>query len=492
MVFTKIIAFSIFQALLSTLVAVILGFASAYYVAKKKSLFADILVSFSAVPLCVPPLLVALGYVLFFGNNGSFNRFLMAVFNLQEAPFSILYSFSGIIIAHGFYNFPIIMKAVADVWQRLPEEEEWAASLLGASRFRLFKTISFAHLRSPLASAASIVFLYCFFSFIIVLLFGPIGLTTLEVEVYRASRLSLDFSKAAFFALIETIIALAIVYFYSSFEKSGLRSQGTSAVLREKTKMGLSSRFFSIVLFGLISIFFLFPLFSIPIKAVFTKAAFKTVFFHKSFLPALGASLQRASISALLATSFAFVYALCIRIKDPLKKNRFFRFFPFIPMAISSVVLGFIITSLLFALRLQANLFILSLCQAFLFWPFAFRQIQFSLDAIPQAIDEVALILSPSLLYRILKIYLPLLKTGLVSALSFSFAMSLGDASLPLLLAIPNIQTLSLFTYRLAGSYRFAEACASGSIILVLSVFVFYIGERQKKNLKREKKVRMR
>ncbi len=35
MVFTKIIAFSIFQALLSTLVAVILGFASAYYVAKK-------------------------------------------------------------------------------------------------------------------------------------------------------------------------------------------------------------------------------------------------------------------------------------------------------------------------------------------------------------------------------------------------------------------------------------------------------------------------
>ena len=157
-------------------------------------------------------------------------------------------------------------------------------------------------------------------------------------------------------------------------------------------------------------------------------------------------------------------------------------------MAISSVVLGFIITNLLFALRLQANLFILSLCQAFLFWPFAFRQIQFSLDGIPQAIDEAALMLSPSLLYRILKIYLPLLKTGLVSALSFSFAMSLGDASLPLLLAIPNIQTLSLFTYRLAGSYRFAEACASGSIILVLSVFVFYIGERQKKNLKREKK----
>jgi len=157
-------------------------------------------------------------------------------------------------------------------------------------------------------------------------------------------------------------------------------------------------------------------------------------------------------------------------------------------MAISSVVLGFIITSLLFALRLQANLFILSLCQAFLFWPFAFRQIQFSLDAIPQAIDEVALMLSPSLLYRVYKIYLPLLKTGIISALSFSFAMSLGDASLPLLLAIPNIQTLSLFTYRLAGSYRFAEACASGSIILVLSVFVFYIGERQKKNLKREKK----
>ena len=231
-------------------------------------------------------------------------------------------------------------------------------------RFRLFKTISFAHLRSPLASAASIVFLYCFFRFIIVLLFGPIGLTTLEVEVYRASRLSLDFSKAAFFALIETIIALAIVYFYSSFEKSGLRSQGTSAVLREKTKMGLSSRFFSIVLFGLISIFFLFPLFSIPIKAVFTKD-FKTVFFHKSFLPALE---QACKARALVLFGNKFCLCLCplYSYKDPLK-NRFFRFFPLFPGDFFCCF-GLYYNKSLFALRLQANLFILSLCQAFLFW----------------------------------------------------------------------------------------------------------------------------
>lgn len=477
----RIIGFSIFQAFVSTLIATLFGFSAAYYVAKKKSLFARLLVLFSAVPLSVPPLLVALGYVLFFGNNGSFNQLLVKVFSLNSAPVSILYSFTGIIIAHGFYNFPIIMKAVSDIWLRLPEEEEWTAKLLGASRFRLFWQISFPHLLPTLISAASIVFLFCFFSFIIVLLFGPVGLSTLEVEVYRASRLSFNFFHAGVLAFIETLIALTIVWLYSFFEKKALATRGQSRMFREKEKNQGFSLVFSIFLFLCIALFFLFPLFAIPYKAFSTKNAFLFLFSQKTFFLSLRSSFFSAFMSALLASFFAFFYALFIRLKDPEKSQWFYRFLPYIPMAISSVVLGFIITSILYTFRIRANLFILSLCQAFLFWPFAFRQIQSAFDKIPVVLDEASVLLSPSLWFRLRYLYLPLTRSGLFSALSFSFAMSLGDASLPLILAIPNVQTLSLFIYRLAGTYRFTEACAAGTIVLGLSVIVFYLGEQAKR-----------
>ena len=473
----RIIGFTIFQAAVSTLVAIVIGFAAAYYVAKKKSFFSRLLVSLSGIPLSVPPLLIALGYILFFGNNGTLNRFLMAVCNLEEPPIRILYSFTGIIIAHGFYNFPIIMKSVADVWQRLPEEEEWVASLFGASRFQIFRYVSVPHLIAPLVSSSAIVFLFCFFSFLIVLLFGPVGLTTLEVEVYRASRVSFDFERAALLAFIETAVALAIVFVYSRLETRGILTEGQSFRVRKKTPMTARSGIFALVLFCIIAIFFLSPLCSIPLKAFSAPATFAKLFSHQAFVPALTTSVSTASMTALLSTAFAFLYALFVRVNDPKKQNRVLRFLPFVPMAISSVVLGFVMSYIVSRFARTPTLFTLSLCQACLFWPFAFWQIQSVADKIPHELDEVAMLFAPSLLYRVVHVYFPLMKNALVSALCFSFAMSLGDASLPLVLAIPNVQTLALFTYRLAGSYRFAEACAAGTIVLALSMVLFFVGD---------------
>ncbi|HPX27477.1 MAG TPA: ABC transporter permease subunit, partial [Treponemataceae bacterium] len=186
----RALSFTVWQAFLSMLIALGIGLCASYYAAKKKSLFARFLSSLSAVPLCVPPLLVALGFVLFYGMNGTANRFLVSVFSLKESPLSFLYSFTGIIIAHGFYNFPLVMRTCADVWESLPEEEEQAAALLGASKWRVFRTITLYQLSSSIASSCILVFLYCFFSFIIVLLFGSVGGTTIEVEVYRAARIT--------------------------------------------------------------------------------------------------------------------------------------------------------------------------------------------------------------------------------------------------------------------------------------------------------------
>lgn len=475
----KALSFTVWQAFLSMLIALGVGLWASYYTAKKKSLFARFLSSLSAVPLCVPPLLVALGFVLFYGMNGNANRFLMSVFSLKESPLSFLYSFTGIIVAHGFYNFPLVMRTCSDIWASLPEEEEEAAALLGSSKWRIFRTITLYQISSALASSGILVFLYCFFSFIIVLLFGSVGGTTIEVEVYRAARITMDYRYAGTLAIIETLTALSIVYVYSLIEGKGMKSSGSRGMSRIKTPIRtVKEKIPALVLFSVIFLFFLAPFFSIPVKALLSQSSFSSLFSRKGFYTALYTTLGTSVATASLSVLIGLIFTLICRLIDPYKQSRLLRIIPLIPIAVSSIVLGFVLILILHALNIKAGLTVLVFAQTMLIWPFAYRQIVPHMDRIPLCIDEAASVLSERFFPRVFRVYIPLCRRGLLSAFAFCFAISAGDASLPLVLAIPRSETLALFTYRLAGSYRFAEACACGTILMIISMMVFFLGDK--------------
>ena len=120
----------------------------------------------------------------------------------------------------------------------------------------------------------------------------------------------------------------------------------------------------------------------------------------------------------------------------------------------------------------------LVLLQAALYWPFAFRQISGALDKVPSSLDDAALMLAAFPLDRVFRVYLPLCRKNILAALGFCFALGCGDTTLPLVLAIPRFETLALYTYNLAGSYRFGEACCSGLVLAALTMPIFLISGR--------------
>ena len=73
-------AFTVFQALCSTVIALVFGVAAAFFTANRSFPEKKILLSFSSVPFCIPTLLIALGFVSFFGLSGTLNSFLKSVF----------------------------------------------------------------------------------------------------------------------------------------------------------------------------------------------------------------------------------------------------------------------------------------------------------------------------------------------------------------------------------------------------------------------------
>lgn len=138
-----------------------------------------------------------------FGNNGIINRFLMQLTGSGTPPLKILYSLKGILLAHGFYNFPVVLRIVASHWEAIPEKQEQAAQLLGAKRSAVFRTITLPQLMPAVVSSMLLVFLFCFSSFAVVMVLGggP-KTTTIEVEIFRLARINLDLRAAGRVALI--------------------------------------------------------------------------------------------------------------------------------------------------------------------------------------------------------------------------------------------------------------------------------------------------
>ncbi len=483
----RVAAFTFFQALCSSSLALVLGLIGAFFCARRNFFGRRFLLSLSSIPLSLPPLLIALGFVMFFGMSGAVNSNLMHLFNLDAPPITLLYSPIGVIIAHGFYNFPIVMRTCSDAWSMLDKEQHDVAVMLGAGRFRIFRTVTFAQILPAVASSGIIVFLYSFFSFIIVLLFGGVGVNVLEVEVFQAARSTIDFRRAARLAIMEISIAMISVFAYALAEKKAAanRSIGFAEAVLPRTKIR-RAEIIPASLFALfIAFFLLLPLFCVASGAFspssqgylsrvgessgFTLKNFTALFLRTSFRVALCNTVLIAIATATLSVVAAFFFACCVKAADPLRKKAALRSIPLLPMAVSSIILGFGLTRIM----PQGTPLMLPLAQAALFWPLAFRQVSAALDSIPLEITEAALILSPDGLYRVISIYLPMSRRGIASAFGFCFAASCGDTSLPLVLALPGFDTLALYTYRLAGAYRFREACACGLVLVAIAIPVF-------------------
>ena len=459
----KIYFYTLEIALFSTLVAAAVGLPMAYFTARRRFPGRRILLSFSAVSLCVPSLIVALGYVSFWGMNGSVNR-------LFGTEFSFLYSSTGIVIAQGFYNVPFITGIVSDAWERLPREQENAARLLGAGEARILRTVTLRQLSGAIGAACIPVFLFCYFSFMIVLLFSPVGRSTLEVEIYHSIRTTLDISAGAKLATLETLTAFALVLAYSYFARSSqTSSSGVDYVPCQRKGLGKSAGLFLPLLFLLV-IFLICPLLS-----VFANGAGEVVKLLKgtSFWMAALHSLETGVATGALCTLLAFAYSVAVKLGRK-QGNVLLQTLPVLPMAISSVVISWGATMIFH----QGTPVLLVALQSSLYWPVAYRQIQNGINRITYETDAAARMLSRGWMDSVLRIYLPACRPVLISAFAFCFAMSLGDATMPLVLSIHNFDTLALYTYKLAGAYRFGQACACGGLVAAISMIIFLAGKK--------------
>ena len=488
----KVAAFTVRQAALSTVLALCLGLPGAWLLSRESRVSA-LLRSVSALPFAMPSILVVLGFVLFFGNSGWANRFLMGISGAKEGPLRILYRPEAIVLAHGFYNFPLIIRLVGDGLNRARRAYGPAAASLGASPFISSLTVLLPLALPSIMSASLLVFLYSFTSFAVVLVLGggP-GATTLAVEIYRYARLTLDMQSAGALAGLETLIALAVFAAYLFFER---KTRGLVSDIRDrsvepgKQRASLLKKAL-LVLYGLcMAGLALGPLVSVLVESLLYRPSWSALAvislrwwlaLGERSVPAFGRSLFLAFSSATVSCVLAALAAGATKLADLRAPGRsampaLIRLLVSAPLVSSGVALGFGFL-LVYGREQSRSLWAVVMIHSVTGLPFAFNAISEGLRSLPPSVFYAAEVSGAGPLRALLSVALPLSGRRLRSAWGFSAAISLGELNALLMLGI-DYETLPLLIYRAVGAYRYGTACAAGVLLMASCAVALLLSE---------------
>ncbi len=504
--FQHVILFTLAQALLSTLASIALGLPLAYLLVHYDFPLKRVVRSLTIVPFVLPAITVALGFALLFGRTGYLNRFLMGLFELSEPPLPIMYSLTGIVLAHAFYNAPIITRAVHAAWERLDPRYEESARALGASRFYIFKDITLPMLLPGVLSGAALVFIFCFLSFPIVLSVGGGRFSTIEVEIYTRVVTRLDpqfinYKIGAALALVGLVISLGMTYFYVRLQGEfarqveHVRPRPTVPLFRGVRDLFRPTRLV-LFLYVLVSVvLFLGPILAVvadslwedtPAGGRWTLRWYSYIFapdyealLGDSPLQAIFNSIGFGVAATLIALPMGMVFAYVIA-RLRWRGQRLFDALLMAPLATSSIVVAFALLQTFNAppLRLVGTASAVIIAHAVIIFPFIVRALVPVWENLDFKLVEMARSLGASRLRALREIELPLLAGGLLAGAVFAFALSLGEMSATLMLARPGLNTMPVAVYRFLSQHALGAPSAMSTVMIVVSAVAFIVLER--------------
>jgi len=359
----------------------------------------------------------------------------------------------AILAAHVFFNTAVVVRTVSTLWARIDPQLEEAARVLGATGWSVFRRITLPLLKPSIAAAASIVFLFTFTSFGVVLILGGFEYATLEVEIYRQAVTLFDLPLAAALAIVQLVGVTGALYAYSRYQERKTvtwtldrASNRPISTGRERLAVALSVT----VTIGALSI----PLVALVARSLsgsFYGALFETDPVIGRPISAVGNSLLFAVAAMSIATVVGLMAASVITARRG-SLSRWFDLTLMLPLGTSAVTIGFgFIVALGWPIDLRASVWLIPIAHALVAIPFVVRSTVPTLRSIPDETREAAAVLgaSPSRVWR--HIDMPIVSRAALVGAAFAFVVSLGEFGATSFVARPNTPTIPTMIFRLLG-----------------------------------------
>ena len=487
--------FTLWQALLSTLLTLAVGLPAAYLFSHFEFPGRKFLRLITLLPFILPTVVTAVCFNSLLGPRGWLNLGLMALFNLSEPPVHILDSLPAILLAHVFYNSSLIIRIVGGAWSRLDRKLTQAARMLGADAWHTFWELTLPLLLPAIGGASLLVFLFDFTSFGVVLMLGGPRFATLEVEIYTQALYLFNLPLAGVLSVVQLAFTLLVAWLQNRvslprYGKAAMSSERAN-LRRPKTR---AEKTFTLAVVIMLAALTLLPLLSLVTRSVvsleadrgargevqagFTLRYYRELFRNTSgsifYVPPVTAvrnSLLYAGAAMLIANLLGLLTSYALQASGRL--GRWLEPLFILPLGASAVTLGLGFVMVFRRPPWDAFSFsmLIPFAHALVALPLVLRTLLPTLRGIPDSLRQAAGTLGAGWARVFREVDLPVMLRSLLVSMVFAFTVSLGEFGASSFLSTGQNPTIPVAIFRYIsqpGALNYGQALAMSTILLLV------------------------
>ena len=464
--------------ILSTVIGLLFAYVEVYVKVRTKFM-GGLFKVVSMLPVVSPPFVLSLSMIMLFGKAGIITRYLLHIYD------NSVYGFGGITVVQTLTFFPVCYMMLKGLLKNIDPSLEEAARDMGASRFKVFTSVTLPLILPGLGNAFLVTFIESIADFANPMIIGG-SYDTLATTIYLQITGAYDKQGAAAMAVVLLSITL-VMYLVQKY----VLEKKTAATLTGKASRGrmlIEDRSVTApltVLCSLIAIFVIMMYVCVPFGALFktwgydfhlTTKWFVRVFEKykglKAFRDSFVLSLISAPITALLSMIISYLV-----VKRKFKAKGFIEFVSMLAMAVPGTVLGigyirgFVkgVFGTGFLAGLYGSAAILIIVFVIRSLPTGTRSGISALRQIDKSIEESAYDMGANSFKVFMTVTLPLIKDSFLSGLVTAFVRSITAISAIILLVTPEFLLITVQINEFAEKGSYGVACAFATILIAIT-----------------------
>ena len=479
--FRKAIGNTLKLGVITGFLGTIIGFLFAYvdaYVNVGSKTIKRLFNTVSVLPVVSPPFVLSLSAILLFGRTGLITR---SLFNLSTTA---LYGLPGIALVQTLTFFPVCYLMLKGLLKNIDPSLEEAARSMGASRWRVFMTVTFPLMLPGLGNGFLITFIESVADFANPMIIGG-NYDTLATSIFLQLTGAYDKSGATAMAVVLLTISMGLFILekYWLEKKSFATLSGKAS--RERILVSEDSVRKPLVTFCTVVTVFVLTMYAlVPLGSLFklwgrdyslSLKWYEYVFKNKGYR-VFTDSMTLSAIAAPL-TAFLSILIAWLVVKKNFKGKGFMEFSAMLAMAVPGTVLGvgFIrgFNSGLFHTGFLQGLYgtgaILVLVFIVRSLPVGTRSGIAALNQIDKSIEEAAFDMGANSAKVFITVTLPLIKDSFFSGLVTTFVRSITAISAIILLVTPKFLLITVRINEHAEKGNYGIACAYATILILIT-----------------------
>lgn len=212
-------------AFITTLILFVISIPLSWYLSQTKSKIKPVIETITALPIVLPP--SVLGFYILWGLSINSP---IGVFFEETFGVSLVFNFTGLVIASCFYSLPFMVQPLQSGFESLNKNMLEASFIAGKSKIQTIAFVAIPNIKPALITALIVTFAHTVGEFGVVLMVGgsiPGETKVASVAIYEFVEI-MDYNMAHIYSLIMIVISflvlLSVYIFNRKFDsKLGLK-----------------------------------------------------------------------------------------------------------------------------------------------------------------------------------------------------------------------------------------------------------------------------